>query len=76
MITVSFLMLSIEVLNQYHPRLDTIMDILTVSLLWDRLAVWRESINQRSTWYPYTQRQTVLHLSLGEYAENVQQRCI
>lgn len=41
MITNSFLMTSIEVLNQYHPRLDTIMDILAVSLLWDRLTVWQ-----------------------------------
>lgn len=39
MITTSFLMLSTEVLNQYQPRLGTIMDILTVSLLWDRLTV-------------------------------------
>lgn len=55
MITPSFLVLSIEVLNQYNPRLDTIMDILTVSLLWDRLTVWQSpSINGlRDTHSPY-----------------------
>lgn len=46
MITTSFLVLSIEVLNQYRPRLDTIMDILTVSLLCKRLTGrQRPSIN-------------------------------
>lgn len=41
MITTSFLTLSTQVLNQYHPRLGIIMDILTVSLLWDSLTAWQ-----------------------------------